>query len=238
VLTHRPSDDGAWAVLGLAQSLLANYRYAAHAYERALALTPDNPWYAHNLGHLYDVALDRPADALPLLSRATFAQPAEADIAASYAHALARCGKVTMAKRILRRAIRRGGTADQMALARWLDAGAPARWTAAQSAGAAAPAPSPSPPVVAAPPLAVAPPVERRRATKAAAKLSARSAKPETTASSAGARAHGPVRPDAASPAPLPASPAAHPPDGDDAGPKKPRRRRTRERRTVNIGGD
>ncbi len=125
VIAHRPDDDGAWAVLGLAQSLLANYRYAARAYERALALAPDNPWYAHNLGHLYDVALDRPADALALLSRATVAQPTEADIAASYAHALARCGKVTMAKRILRRAIRHGGTADQMALSRWLDAGAP-----------------------------------------------------------------------------------------------------------------
>src|SRR6185369_16666951 len=82
VLSLRPEDDGAWAVLGLAQSLLGNYRYAARAYERALSLSPDNPWYAHNLGHLYDVALGRPADALPLLSRATFAQPEEADIAA------------------------------------------------------------------------------------------------------------------------------------------------------------
>ena len=85
-----PADDGAWAVLGLAQSLLGNYRYAARAYERALALAPNNPWYAHNLGHLYDVALDRPQDALPLLAQATAAQPGEADIAASYAHALAR----------------------------------------------------------------------------------------------------------------------------------------------------
>ena len=130
VIARRPDDDGAWAVLGLAQSLLGNYRYAARAYERALALAPDNPWYAHNLGHLYDVALDRSADALPLLARATFAQPDEADIAASYAHALARCGKVAMAKRVLRRAIRRGGTADQMVLSRWLDAGAPPRWSA------------------------------------------------------------------------------------------------------------
>jgi tetratricopeptide (TPR) repeat protein len=125
VLTSRPDDDGAWAVMGLAQSLLRNYRYAARAYERALAIAPDNPWYAHNLGHLYDVALDRPRDALPLLAQATEAQSSEADIAASYAHALARCGKVVMAKRILKRAIRRGGTADQMALWRWLDAGAP-----------------------------------------------------------------------------------------------------------------
>jgi tetratricopeptide (TPR) repeat protein len=121
VIAHRPDDDGAWAVLGLAQSLLGNCRYAARAYEHALALAPDNPWYAHNLGHLYDVALDRASDALPLLARATFAQPGEADIAASYAHALARCGKLAMAKRVLRRAIRHGGTADQMALARWLD---------------------------------------------------------------------------------------------------------------------
>src|SRR4051812_7979002 len=125
VLALRPEDDGAWAVLGLAQSLLGNYRYAARAYERARSLVPENPWYAHNLGHLYDVALDRPLDALPLLAQATQAETGEADIAASYAHALARCGKLTLAKRVLKRAIRRGGTADQMALWRWLDAGAP-----------------------------------------------------------------------------------------------------------------
>ncbi len=137
VIARRPDDDGAWAVLGLAQSLLGNFRYAARAYERALALAPDNPWYAHNLGHLYDVALERPADALPLLSRATLAQPGEADIAASYAHALARCGKVAAAKRVLRRATRRGATADQAALSRWLDAGAPPHWTSRDEAGAA-----------------------------------------------------------------------------------------------------
>src|SRR3954470_12333449 len=125
VLGLRPEDDGAWAVLGLAQSLLGHYRYAARAYERALSLVPENPWYAHNLGHLYDVALDRPHDALPLLAQATEAETGEADIAASYAHALARCGKLSSAKRVLKRAIRRGGTADQMALWRWLDAGAP-----------------------------------------------------------------------------------------------------------------
>jgi Flp pilus assembly protein TadD len=141
VLAQRPDDDGAWAVLGLAQSLLGHYRYAARAYERALAIVPENPWYAHNLGHLYDVALDRPEDALPLLSRATFAETGEADIAASYAHALARCGKLSIAKRVLKRAIRRGATADQMALSRWLDAGAPteaARAVAAEGEAVAA----------------------------------------------------------------------------------------------------
>jgi Flp pilus assembly protein TadD len=129
VLALQPHDDGAWAVLGLAQSLLGHYRYAARAYEHALALSPGNPWYAHNLGHLYDVALDRPSAALPLLAQATQAEPGETEIAASYAHALARCGKVSIAKRVLKRAIRRGATADQMALWRWLDAGAPASWS-------------------------------------------------------------------------------------------------------------
>src|SRR5579871_4918126 len=52
IYAHRPLDDGAWAVLGLAQSLLGHFRYAARAYEQALALAPGNPWYAHNLGHL------------------------------------------------------------------------------------------------------------------------------------------------------------------------------------------
>jgi tetratricopeptide (TPR) repeat protein len=125
VLEIQRDDDGAWAVLGLAQSLLGNYRCAARAYERALALAPENPWYAHNLGHLYDVALNRPQDALPLLARATEAQTGEAEIAASYAHALARCGKLVLAKKVLKRAIRHGATSDQMALWRWLDAGAP-----------------------------------------------------------------------------------------------------------------
>jgi tetratricopeptide (TPR) repeat protein len=137
VLTLQPEDDGAWAVLGLAQSLLGNYRYAARAYERALALVPENPWYAHNLGHLYDVALDRPIEALPLLAQATGAETGEADIAASYAHALARCGKLAYAKRVLKRAIRRGGTADQMALWRWLDAGAPGARAGAEGERAA-----------------------------------------------------------------------------------------------------
>lgn len=126
VLAVRDDDDGAWAVLALAHSLMGNYRSAARAYERALRLSPENPWYAHNLGHIYDVALDRPRDALPLLARATDAQPDQPDIAASYAHALARCGEVVQGKRVLERAIRHGATADQMALWRWLDAGAPA----------------------------------------------------------------------------------------------------------------
>jgi len=125
VLCLEPDDDGAWAILGLAQSLLTNHRFAARAYEQALELCPDNPWYAHNLGHLMDVALGRPKDALPLLEQATRALPSEADIAASYAHALARAGKLALAKRVLKRALRHRATADQAAVLRWLEAGAP-----------------------------------------------------------------------------------------------------------------
>lgn len=124
VAMARPDDDGAWALLGLSQSLLGNYVYAARAYERALRLSPDNPWYAHNLGHLYDVALKRPEAALSLLARATDLAAGEAEIAASYAHALARSGKLTLAKRVLKRVIKHGGTSEQMALWRWLEGGA------------------------------------------------------------------------------------------------------------------
>ena len=71
-------------------------------------------------------------------AQATLAQTGEAEIAASYAHALARCGKVGMAKRVLKRAIRHGATSDQAALQRWLDAGAPTQ-VEQESAGPSGP---------------------------------------------------------------------------------------------------
>lgn len=125
VIKVDPDDDGAWAVLGLAQTLLSNFRYAASAYRRAIALAPQNPWYAHNLGHLLDVALGRPSDALALLADAYKHEPREGEIAASYAHALARTGKVALAKKVLRRVVAKGATAEQMILWRWLEQGAP-----------------------------------------------------------------------------------------------------------------
>jgi Flp pilus assembly protein TadD len=120
-----PDDDGAWAVLGLAQTLLGNYRYAVASYRRAIALAPQNPWYAHNLGHLLDVALGKPSDAVTLLAEAYKREPKEAEIAASYAHALARAGKLALAKKVLRRVVAKGATAEQMILWRWLEQGAP-----------------------------------------------------------------------------------------------------------------
>jgi Flp pilus assembly protein TadD len=125
VLTHRRDDDGAWAVLGLAQSLLGHYRFAAKAYERALALAPNNPFYAHNLGHLVDVALGKPNAAITLLARAFAIAPEEADIAASYAHALARAGDLATARRVLAPVVQRNATAEHVALFRWIEAGAP-----------------------------------------------------------------------------------------------------------------
>jgi Flp pilus assembly protein TadD len=125
VVNVDPDDDGAWAVLGLAQTLLGNYRYAVASYRRAIALAPQNPWYAHNLGHLLDVALGRPTDAVGLLAEAYKREPKEPEIASSYAHALARAGKLAQAKKVLRRVVAKGATAEQMILWRWLEQGAP-----------------------------------------------------------------------------------------------------------------
>jgi len=120
-----PDDDGAWAVLGLAQTLLGNYRSAVSAYRKAISLAPQNPWYAHNLGHLLDIALGRPDQALDLLSEAHKREPKETEIAASYAHALARAGKLSLARRVLRPVVQNGATAEQMILWRWIERGAP-----------------------------------------------------------------------------------------------------------------
>jgi Flp pilus assembly protein TadD len=118
-------DDGAWAVLGLAQTLLGNYRCAVGAYRKAIALAPQNPWYAHNLGHLLDIALGCPDEAIDLLAEAHRREPKENEIAASYAHALARAGRLSLAKKVLRRVVQTGATAEQMILWRWLERGAP-----------------------------------------------------------------------------------------------------------------
>jgi Flp pilus assembly protein TadD len=123
---HDVDDCGARALLGLALTLLGHYRFAAKAYRDALALSPDNPWYAHNLGHLLDVALGRPKDAVVWLRRAFQREP-HVEIAASLAHSLGRIGQAVEGERVLRRAL---GTApqttDQQALLAWLADGAPA----------------------------------------------------------------------------------------------------------------
>lgn len=126
VVAQRPNDDRGWATLALCQTLLGNYKCAASAYKRALARSPDNPWYAHNLGHLLDVALGRAGEAVAWLKRAFERAPQSGDVAASYAHALARAGDLREARRVLARASRRGASREHAALLRWLEQGAPA----------------------------------------------------------------------------------------------------------------
>src|SRR6185436_18144114 len=97
--------DRAWAVLALAYTLLGHYRIAARAYRRALALAPDCAVYEHNLGHLLDIGLNRPKDAVRYLARAHKNLPEEPEIASSYAHALLRLGQEAQARKLLARAI-------------------------------------------------------------------------------------------------------------------------------------
>jgi tetratricopeptide (TPR) repeat protein len=122
LLAVDPTDHAAWAALGLAQSIIHNHRYAIRCYERALKIAPAQPRYAHNLGHLYDVVLDDPAASLPLLGAAYEAEPRSSDVAASYAHALARTGEVERALDVLRGALTNGATRDQAELLRFLEA--------------------------------------------------------------------------------------------------------------------
>jgi hypothetical protein len=126
VLAHRPDDDRGWATLALCQTLLGNYKFAVSAYHNALTSAPKNPWYAHNLGHLLDVALGRARDAVGWLRRAYQSAAYSGEVAASYAHALARVGRLGDARKVLARAMKRGSSREHSALLKWLDQGAPA----------------------------------------------------------------------------------------------------------------
>ncbi len=119
-IAYSETDDRAWAVLALAQALLGQHRFAAHAYREALRHAPENPWYAHNLGHLLDVAMDAPGEALPLLARAANELPTVRSVRASYAHALGRTGNLAAARKLL------AGkkTIEERALLAWLESGA------------------------------------------------------------------------------------------------------------------
>jgi tetratricopeptide (TPR) repeat protein len=125
VLAHRPDDDRGWATLALCQTLLGNYRFAVTAYHSAIASAPKNPWYAHNLGHLLDVALGRAGEAIGWLKRAYQSATYSGEVAASYAHALARVGRLSDARRVLTRAMKRTASREHAALLKWLEQGAP-----------------------------------------------------------------------------------------------------------------
>lgn len=121
VLRHQ-DDDRAWALFGLAHTLLGNHRMARRAYLRALARAPGCASYAHNLGHLIDVAFDRPREALRWLKQAHGAAPHEEEIAASYAHALARSEQMDQAVAVLERVLNSRERACKL-LERWRDRG-------------------------------------------------------------------------------------------------------------------
>lgn len=126
-LARRDADDRPWATLAFCHTLLGNFRSAATAYRKALACSPENPWYAHNLGHLLDVALGRPAEALRWLAAAYESKADNSEIVASYVHALARAGRLDEARRVLEGPQGRLDSRELDALLRWLDQGAPAR---------------------------------------------------------------------------------------------------------------
>jgi tetratricopeptide (TPR) repeat protein len=126
VLAQRPEDDRGWATLALCQTLLGNYKFAVSAYHHALTSAPKNPWYAHNLGHLLDVALGRAEEAVGWLKRAYQSAAYSGEVAASYAHALARVGRIAEARKILTRAMKRTASREHAALLKWLELGAPA----------------------------------------------------------------------------------------------------------------
>lgn len=111
-------DHRAFGVLGLAHTLLGNHQSARRAYHRALRLAPGCASYAHNLGHLIDVVFNRPREALHWLRRAHLAAPDEAEIAASYAHALARSERLQEAAAILTAALQSSEGAWRL-LERW-----------------------------------------------------------------------------------------------------------------------
>src|SRR5262249_49791058 len=68
----------------------------------------------------------RAEQALEWLRTAYVGAPGNGEIAASLAHALARAGKLNEAKKVLVKAMRRGGSREHAALWKWLEKGAPA----------------------------------------------------------------------------------------------------------------
>lgn len=118
VLSWQP-DDRCFAVVGLSCMLMGHYALAEKAYRQALAMVPHCPWYAHNLGHLLDAALDRPQEGLKYLSIARRGLPHEPEIASSRAHALLRAGDRKEGLRELLVAVEGDLEKAQSVLERW-----------------------------------------------------------------------------------------------------------------------
>ena len=104
-LKELPHDDELWGLLGIALTVLGQYRSAASAHRRALMLSPSSAYHLHNLGHLLDVGLARPDQGMRHLAEAHRLMPEEEEIASSYAHALQGAGQLTKAQQLLMRAL-------------------------------------------------------------------------------------------------------------------------------------
>lgn len=123
VAVATPDDHPVHAMMGLAHAMLGNFRSAVAAYRAALAVTPGNPFYLHNLGHLLDLGMDRPAEALSHLVRADEGVDGQdPDIAASLAQTLVRLERFVDARAVVDRAQRHATRHDGLAsLAREID---------------------------------------------------------------------------------------------------------------------
>ena len=125
VLKHCADDDVLYALSGLCHALLGNYRVAVRAYRQASHLSPQTPWYHHNLGHLTDVALGDPAGAERHLRRAFELEPEHDEIIGSLAHCVARLGDLSEAKRLAQLAREKGPyNPDHETLLAWVNKGA------------------------------------------------------------------------------------------------------------------
>lgn len=134
VLAATPDDDAAHALMGLCQALQGNYRAAVASFRKALAISPSNPWYHHNLGHILDVALDAPQEAIFHLRKAYGADPSQEEVGASLAHCLGRLGACEEGLALTRALLRKHPEhPDLRKLLRWLEEGAPSRRKTATS---------------------------------------------------------------------------------------------------------
>ncbi len=126
IVRERRDDDVVHALMGLCHALLGNFRVAVGHYRRALSSSPRNPWYHHNVGHLLDVALATPAQALPHLRSAHRLEPLEDEITASLAHCLAGMGTLAEARGLAADAVRAAPrNREHRALLSWVERGAP-----------------------------------------------------------------------------------------------------------------
>lgn len=115
-------DPRAFGVLGIAHAMLGSFRAARRAYEHAVALEPEHPAYRHNLGHLLDVAFNRPREALRHLAIARRARPDEPAIVTSEAHALVRSGQAARALELLVQVLGWAAEEAEQRIAEWQSA--------------------------------------------------------------------------------------------------------------------